>query len=162
MPAKIPQPSESFFAHCAISRRESSICGVSSRVLFSKSSQVRVSDLGHYAFPSYYDLCRTHSKSHKRLGTARPAFISNAGVALSTESATVDNVIPLLRYQLYWEVCCRSLFKNVAADIVSSISSFACVAYKGCLTPFFFFSTAQAKLRHFHWPSYQQISRNNR
>jgi hypothetical protein len=36
-----------------------------------------------------------------------------------------------------YEVRCRSMFRNVPADIVSSIYSFVCVAYKGCLTPLF-------------------------
>jgi hypothetical protein len=36
-----------------------------------------------------------------------------------------------------YEVRCRSLFRNVPADIVSSIYSFVCVACKGCLTPLF-------------------------
>jgi len=44
-----------------------------------------------------------------------------------------------------YEVRCRSLFGNVSADIVSSIYSFVCVAYKGCLTPLF---PAQPRFRH--------------
>ena len=36
-----------------------------------------------------------------------------------------------------YEARCRSLFGNVPSDIVSSIYSFVCVAYKGCLTPLF-------------------------
>ena len=40
---------------------------------------------------------------------------------------------------------CRSLFGNVPAEIVSSIYSFVCVAYKGYLTPLF---PAQPKFRH--------------
>ena len=44
-----------------------------------------------------------------------------------------------------YEVRCRSLFGNMPTDIVSSIYSFVCVGYKGCLTPLF---PAQAKFRH--------------
>jgi hypothetical protein len=44
-----------------------------------------------------------------------------------------------------YEEHCRSLFRNVPVDIVSSIYSFVCVAYKGCLTPLF---PAQPKFRH--------------
>ncbi len=44
-----------------------------------------------------------------------------------------------------YEVRCRSLFGNVPADIVSSIYSFVCVGYKGCLTRLF---PAQPKFRH--------------
>jgi hypothetical protein len=44
-----------------------------------------------------------------------------------------------------YEVRCRSLFGNVPADIVSSIYSFVCVGYKGCLTPLFL---AKPKFRH--------------
>jgi hypothetical protein len=36
-----------------------------------------------------------------------------------------------------YEERCRSLFGKVPAEIVSSIYSFVCVVYKGCLTPLF-------------------------
>ena len=44
-----------------------------------------------------------------------------------------------------YEECCRSLFGDVPADIVSSTYSFVCVGYKGCLTPLF---PAQPKFRY--------------
>lgn len=44
-----------------------------------------------------------------------------------------------------YEEHCRSLFGNVPAGIVSSIYSFVCVAYKGCLTPLL---PAQPQYRH--------------
>jgi hypothetical protein len=44
-----------------------------------------------------------------------------------------------------YEECCRSLFGKVPAGIVSSIYSFVCVSYKGCLTPLF---PAQPKFRN--------------
>jgi hypothetical protein len=57
-----------------------------------------------------------------------------------------DRIVPNVSssYNDYGERC-RSLFGNVPADIVSSICSFACVGYKGCLTPLF---PAQPKFRH--------------
>jgi hypothetical protein len=53
-----------------------------------------------------------------------------------------------------YEERCASLFENVPAEIVSSIYSFACVAYKDCLT--FVFSTAEVSR------SYRQTSPNDR
>jgi len=64
----------------------------------------------------------------------------------------VPSVIAFTKFDLIgssspkdYEVRCRSLFGNVSADIVSSIYSFVCVAYKGCLTPLF---PAHPNFRH--------------
>jgi hypothetical protein len=60
----------------------------------------------------------------------------------------VFTFILLFIYQLYMEVRYRSLLRNVAADIVSTVVfllSYVLHIYKGCLTPLF---SAQAKLHH--------------
>ncbi len=44
-----------------------------------------------------------------------------------------------------YESHCRSLFRNVPAEIVSSIYYFVCTAQKGCLTPSFI--PAQSRFR---------------